>query len=97
MRTRRQLIASGAVVAFAPSLVRPARAAPWPDRPVHMVVPLAAGGPTHTNARGVAAQLSKNWEQKIVIENKSGAGTNIGHTYVAHSPPHGYTPVYGPP
>jgi tripartite-type tricarboxylate transporter receptor subunit TctC len=95
MRTRRQLIASGAVAAFAPSLVRPARAAPWPDRPVHMVVPLAAGGPTDTNARIVAEQLSKIWNQQVVIENKGGAGTNIGNAYVAHSDPDGYTLLYG--
>ena len=95
MRTRRQLIASGAVVAFASSLVRPARAAPWPDRPVHMIVPLAAGGPTDTNARIVAEQLSKIWNQQVVIENKGGAGTNIGNAYVAHSDPDGYTLLYG--
>ena len=95
MRTRRQLIASGAVAAFAPSLVRAARAAPWPDRPVHMVVPLAAGGPTDTNARIVAEQLSKIWNQQVVIENKGGAGTNIGNAYVAHSDPDGYTLLYG--
>jgi len=95
MRTRRQLIASGAAAAFAPSLVRPARAAPWPDRPVHMVVPLAAGGPTDTNARIVAEQLSKIWNQQVVIENKGGAGTNIGNAYVAHSDPDGYTLLYG--
>ena len=60
-----------------------------------MVVPLAAGGPTDTNARIVAEQLSKIWNQQVVIENKGGAGTNIGNAYVAHSDPDGYTLLYG--
>ena len=60
-----------------------------------MIVPLAAGGPTDTNARIVAEQLSKIWNQQVVIENKGGAGTNIGNAYVAHSDPDGYTLLYG--
>ena len=54
-----------------------------------MVVPLAAGGPTDTNARIVAEQLSKIWGQQVVIDNKGGAGTNIGNAFVAHSDPDG--------
>src|SRR5262249_29882107 len=54
-----------------------------------------AGGPTDTNARIVAEQLSKIWNQQVVIENKGGAGTNIGNAYVAHSDPDGYTLLYG--
>src|SRR5262249_50398567 len=75
MPTRRHLIALGAVSVIAPDLVGSARANPWPDRTVHMVVPLAAGGPTDVNARVVAEQLAKIWGQQVVIDNKAGAGT----------------------
>jgi tripartite-type tricarboxylate transporter receptor subunit TctC len=75
--------------------MRVARAANWPDRPVHMIVPLAAGGPTDVNGRIVADQLSKIWPQQVVIDNKPGAGTNIGNAFVAHADPDGYTLLFG--
>src|SRR5215471_14444099 len=78
MPTRRHAIALAAVSAVAPGVIRSARASPWPDRTVHMVVPLAAGGPTDVNARVVAEQLAKICGQQVVIDNKAGAGTNIG-------------------
>jgi len=95
MPTRRHVIALAAVSAVVPGLIRSARASPWPDRTVHMVVPLAAGGPTDVNARVVAEPLSKIWGQQVVIDNKAGAGTNIGNAYVAHSDPDGYTLLFG--
>jgi tripartite-type tricarboxylate transporter receptor subunit TctC len=94
--TRRRVIALSAVSALTPSLLaRAVRADAWPDRPVHMIVPVAAGGPTDTNARLLAEQLSNFWGQQVVIDNKGGAGTNIGNSYVAHSEPDGYTILYG--
>jgi tripartite-type tricarboxylate transporter receptor subunit TctC len=95
MPTRRQAIALGAASLVAPSLVRSAQASAWPERTVHMVVPLAAGGPTDVNARVVAEGLGKVWSQQVVIDNKAGAGTNIGNAFVAHSDPDGYTLLYG--
>ena len=96
MLTRRHLIAVSAASALAPSLLcRAARADSWPERPVHMIVPIAAGGPTDTNARLIADQLSKTWGQQVVVENRSGAGTTIGDAYVAHADPDGYTVLYG--
>jgi len=60
-----------------------------------MIVPIAAGGPTDTNARIVAEQLSKIWGQQVVVDNKGGAGTNIGNEFVAHAEPDGYTILFG--
>jgi tripartite-type tricarboxylate transporter receptor subunit TctC len=60
-----------------------------------MIVPLAAGGPTDTNARVVADQLSKIWGQQVIVDNRAGAGTNIGNAFVAHADPDGYTLLFG--
>ena len=95
MPTRRQLIVSGVASVFVPNLVRAASVNAWPYRTVHMIVPVAAGGPTDVNARILAEQLSKIWGQQVVIDNKGGAGTNIGNAFVAHSDPDGYTLLYG--
>lgn len=96
MMNRRRFVALSAGSVFAPRLLtRAARADAWPDRPVHLIVPIAAGGPTDSNARLVAQQLSKIWGQDVVIDNKSGAGTNIGNAFVAHADPDGYTILYG--
>jgi tripartite-type tricarboxylate transporter receptor subunit TctC len=95
MPTRRHLIALAAVSMVAPGLTRSVRAGAWPDRTVHIVVPLAAGGPTDVNARVVAEQLAQIWGQQVVIDNKGGAGTNIGNAFVAHSEPDGYALLYG--
>ena len=97
MPTRRHLVASAAASVIAPSLMRSAGASSWPDRTVHMVVAIAAGGPTDVNARIVAEQLAKIWGQQVVIDNKSGAGSNIGNAFVAHSHPDGYTLLFSGP
>ena len=96
MLTRRRLIALSAGSVLAPSLVaNRAHADTWPDRPVHMIVPVAAGGPTDANGRLVAEGMSNALGQKVVVENKGGAGTNLGNGYVAHADPDGYTLLYG--
>ena len=95
MPTRRCLIVLGAASAFASSLVGAAPESVWPNRPVHMIVPFAAGGPTDTYARIVAERLSTIWGQQVVIDNKGGAGSNIGNAFVAHSGPDGYTLLFG--
>ena len=99
MLTRRHLIALSAASALAPNLfVRAARAqnpkGDFPNRPVRLIVPVAAGGPTDIVARMLAEKLSKMWGQQVVIENKGGAGTNIGNEYVAQSDPDGYTVLF---
>ena len=95
MPLRRYLIALGAAAAFASSPIHAASENAWPNRPVHMVVPFAAGGPTDTYARIVAERLSTIWGQQVVIDNKGGAGSNIGNAFVAHSGPDGYTLLFG--
>ncbi|HTV36907.1 MAG TPA: tripartite tricarboxylate transporter substrate binding protein [Xanthobacteraceae bacterium] len=96
MLTRRRFVALSATSAFAPNIItRRAHADSWPNRPVHLIVPIAAGGPTDSNARLVAKELSKIWGQDVVIDNKGGAGTNIGNEFVAHADPDGYTILYG--
>src|SRR5579862_1280443 len=98
MFTRRRLIALAAVPALAPNFLTrdaKAQAVDYPNHPVHLIVPLAPGGPTDTVARVLAEQLSKRWGQQVVVENKAGGGTNIGNAYVAHAEPDGYTVLYG--
>jgi tripartite-type tricarboxylate transporter receptor subunit TctC len=101
MLSRRRLIALSAASAIAPgALTRTVNAQTpqpgnWPERAVHMIVPIAAGGPTDTNARIVADRLSKILGQQVVVDNKGGAGTNIGNEFVARSEPDGYTILYG--
>jgi tripartite-type tricarboxylate transporter receptor subunit TctC len=99
MLTRRRLIALCAASALVPDLfTRAARAqAPkgdFPNKPVRLIVPVAAGGPTDIVARMLGEKLSKMWGQQVVVENKGGAGTNIGNEYVAQSDPDGYTVLF---
>jgi tripartite-type tricarboxylate transporter receptor subunit TctC len=96
MLTRRRLIALSAAQAFAPTvLTRTAHAQTnFPNRTVHILVPVAAGGPTDIVARMLAERLSKMWGQQVVVENKGGAGTNIGNEYIARSDPDGYAILF---
>ncbi len=69
----------------------PASAAGYPERPVKIIVPFAAGGPTDVMARLLAAKLSERLGQQFFIENLPGAGGNIGTANAAHARPDGYT------
>jgi tripartite-type tricarboxylate transporter receptor subunit TctC len=96
MLTRRRLIALAAAQTAAPGLLLRAAGAQagYPTRPVHLIVPVAAGGPTDIVARMLGDKLSKMWGQQVVVENKSGAGTNLGSEYVARAEPDGYTILF---
>ncbi len=67
--------------------------APYPSKAVRMIVPFAPGGPTDVIARFVAARLSESFGQQVVIDNRAGAGGNIGMGTAANSTPDGYTLV----
>ena len=63
----------------------------WPTRPINLVVPFAAGGPTDVVARTLGASMSKTLGQTVVIENKLGAGGTVAANFVAKAAPDGYT------
>jgi tripartite-type tricarboxylate transporter receptor subunit TctC len=68
-----------------------AQAQSYPAKPVHVVVAYPAGGATDVIARAVSQRLGDMWGHQIVVENKGGAGTQIGAEYVAKAAPDGYT------
>jgi tripartite-type tricarboxylate transporter receptor subunit TctC len=86
MRPIRALLAALALFAAAP-----AAAQDYPNRTVRMIVPFGAGGPTDVFTRALGEELRKALGQPIVMENRPGAGTIIGTTEAAKSPPDGYT------
>lgn len=98
MLTRRSLIVLSAGSVLAPHLggdaARAQKSLDWPNRVVRVIVPVAAGGPTDTVARVLADQLSKIWGHQVVVENRGGAGTNLGNEMVVRSDPDGYTVLF---
>jgi tripartite-type tricarboxylate transporter receptor subunit TctC len=68
-----------------------ARADDYPSRPVKVIVPFGAGGPTDVYTRDIAAELQQMLHQAFVMENRPGAGTTIGTEFVANATPDGYT------
>jgi tripartite-type tricarboxylate transporter receptor subunit TctC len=65
--------------------------AAWPAKPVALVVPFAAGGPTDVVARAIAASMTKATGNPVIVENKVGAGGTVGTAYVKNAKPDGYT------
>ena len=90
MQTRRALLASLAFAAVSPPIGE-AAAEVYPSRPITLVVPFPAGGPTDTIARIVSERMSTSLVQPIVIENVTGAAGTIGAGRVARATPDGYT------
>jgi tripartite-type tricarboxylate transporter receptor subunit TctC len=88
---RRRFLRLAAGAAALPAMTRTAWAQAYPTRPVRIVVPAAAGGALDIIARLMGQWLSERMSQPFVIENRPGAGTNIGTEAVVRSPPDGYT------
>jgi tripartite-type tricarboxylate transporter receptor subunit TctC len=90
--TRRRDLALGALAVAA----RPAAAQEsWPNRPIRMVIPFGAGGPTDVVGRVLFEQISQQLGRRIVVENRTGAGVVTGADLVAKAPPDGNTMLYG--
>ena len=85
----------GASAAIWLSALTAAGAQEYPDRPVHLIVPFPPGGGADILARTVQSRLAQALGKPIVIENKPGAGGNVGAEYVAKAAPDGYTLLYG--
>lgn len=82
---------------FSPLAMAAEDVASYPNRSIRIVVPFSAGGTADTLPRIVAEKLQERWGQAVVIENRTGAGGNIGAQVVANSEPDGYTLLASPP
>jgi tripartite-type tricarboxylate transporter receptor subunit TctC len=69
----------------------PAVGQAWPVKPVRIIVPFPPGGTSDILARSVGQKLSEEWKQQVVVDNRPGAGANIGAEMAAKAPPDGYT------
>jgi tripartite-type tricarboxylate transporter receptor subunit TctC len=97
---RRELVSLGASLGAAAMLATlaacpPAAAQTYPDRPVRLLIAFPAGGTIDTLGRILAQKLSEAWGQNVVIENRAGAGGNIGAALAAQAVPDGYTLHFG--
>ena len=90
MKIRLAMVAIAALAAAAP-----AAAQSFPNKPVTLVVPFAAGGSTDLVARTVAQAMSTHLGQQVLVDNKGGAGGNLGASFVAKAAPDGYTILMG--
>ena len=95
--SRRAVLAGGLSTLALPFVGGASAQAAWPNKVVRVVVPFAPGGTTDILGRLMAQKLSEEYGQQFIVENKAGAGGNIGADTVAKSDPDGYTFVIGTP
>lgn len=92
--SRRQLLKASLVSAVAsPAMAQSSGA--YPARPIKFVVPITPGGSNDVVARTIAQKLTELWNQPVTVDNKPGAGMNLGADFVAKSAPDGYTWLLG--
>ena len=92
MKFRFKTVVLASTAALAASFAMPLLAqTPFPDKPISLIVPFAAGGPTDVVARMIAIPMSKSLGQTVLVENAVGAGGTIAATKVARAAPNGYT------
>ncbi len=96
-RRRRQWIGALSALVLGVAIAPAARAQDYPTHTVKIVVPFPAGGTADVMPRIIADWLSRKWGQSVIIENRTGAGGNIGAEVVAKSDPDGYTLLSAPP
>lgn len=92
--TRVMLVAAMLAMAV-PASNGPAKSEQWPNQPIMWVIPFPAGGSSDSIARPLSFQLEKQLHQRIIIENKGGAGGTIGAAFAAKAAPNGYTFLLG--
>src|ERR1700694_943548 len=83
-----------ALMCLLPALAH-AQAGNYPSRPIRIIVPFPPGGATDIASRSIGQKMGESWGHAVVVENRPGAGGNIGSDIVAKSPPDGYTLVMG--
>jgi tripartite-type tricarboxylate transporter receptor subunit TctC len=86
-----RLLAALAPLVFLAAPLDAARAQDWPARPLRIIVPFPAGGSADAQTRVIADELSRALGQPVIVENKPGAGGNLGAATAAHAAPDGYT------
>ncbi|HVN34232.1 MAG TPA: tripartite tricarboxylate transporter substrate binding protein [Casimicrobiaceae bacterium] len=89
------MIAAAAIALSLASLAGAQPPAAYPAKPVKLVIPFPPGGPLDVVGRAIAQKLTDAWGQSVVVDNRPGAGGNIGADLVAKSPPDGYTILMG--
>ncbi|HEY4374448.1 MAG TPA: tripartite tricarboxylate transporter substrate binding protein [Burkholderiales bacterium] len=94
MKTLLRTLAFSCAVATLPA-AHAQGAADFPSRPIRLVVPFPPGGATDIASRLIAEHMSADWKQAVTVDNRPGAGGNIGSDVVAKSPPDGYTLIMG--